>query len=412
MTAELVMLNKTAAAIAADSAATSVIGGRPRITEATKIFPLSGQPVAVMVNGAAELLDLPWQTLVDQYRDELGERTLDRLEDYASTFFAFILSNVDLFPASRQLEHYSFMLQEVYGRILHNAKSYIQALAAAGRRNVTMEQAVRHSAEALLQDYWGGKDRQVAEIKGFSGLTAEKHYGRHKDLIDGVIGGMFRDFRRDEKFLAVLRHIAFLALTRDHFVEIHSGVVFTGFGKRDTAPGCIEYFVSTVFDDKLRMAKQRTAQIRPGQHESDILAFADTGATAGFLYGIDSDIYNFLNGTAVQLLLKLPEDAAGHINLPGGAKGALNDYMHQHYVGFYLQALTSGMWKFIEDTRLTPLYEVIRVAGDQEMLRMATDLVRLNVLAKQVRHELETVGGPVRSMLITRSGGVQFAEQG
>ncbi len=70
MTAEIAILNKTGVALAADSAVTvSVDGGVKVFPSANKIFALSKfHPVGVMIYGASEMLDIPWETTIKTFR--------------------------------------------------------------------------------------------------------------------------------------------------------------------------------------------------------------------------------------------------------------------------------------------------------------------------------------------------------
>jgi hypothetical protein len=77
MTAEIIVVNKNAIAMAADSAVT--VGnpfGTPKIyNTVNKLFNLSkNAPVAIMVYGNAECLGLPWETMVKSYRKRLETR--------------------------------------------------------------------------------------------------------------------------------------------------------------------------------------------------------------------------------------------------------------------------------------------------------------------------------------------------
>ena len=66
MTAEIAILNKNAVALAADSAVTITRPGAPKIyNTANKLFMLSKyHPVGIMVYGTAELMGVPWETVI------------------------------------------------------------------------------------------------------------------------------------------------------------------------------------------------------------------------------------------------------------------------------------------------------------------------------------------------------------
>ena len=81
MTSIVGVLNKRAVAIAADSAVT--IGGKKVFNSANKIFALSKrQPVAIAIYNNTELISVPWEVMIKEYRRFLGDNKYPHLKDY------------------------------------------------------------------------------------------------------------------------------------------------------------------------------------------------------------------------------------------------------------------------------------------------------------------------------------------
>lgn len=83
MTAEIAVFNKSAVALAADSAVT--ISGGDGINKiyngADKLFALSKHhPVGIMVFGSASICGIPWEMIIKEFRKKLVTTTLIRLE--------------------------------------------------------------------------------------------------------------------------------------------------------------------------------------------------------------------------------------------------------------------------------------------------------------------------------------------
>jgi hypothetical protein len=100
MTAEITIMNKTAIALAADSAVTIGSGKGEKIyNSVNKLFTLSKyHPVGVMVYGSAELMGIPWEIIIKNYRKNLGRKSFNAIGDYAKNFLDFIASRNPLFP--------------------------------------------------------------------------------------------------------------------------------------------------------------------------------------------------------------------------------------------------------------------------------------------------------------------------
>ena len=89
MTAEVVILNRGAVAIAADSAVTVGTPGRKIYNTANKLFPFSGvEPVAAMVYGAGSFATIPWETVIKEHRRQLATTSYGSVEEYAEALVA------------------------------------------------------------------------------------------------------------------------------------------------------------------------------------------------------------------------------------------------------------------------------------------------------------------------------------
>ena len=106
MTAEIAIMNRGAIALAADSAVTiRSYDGTKIYNTVSKLFRLSKHmPVGIMLFGKADILGLPWETIIKEYRKFLVAQKFDTLEEYAKNFLGFVENNDLFFPEDRQIE--------------------------------------------------------------------------------------------------------------------------------------------------------------------------------------------------------------------------------------------------------------------------------------------------------------------
>ena len=92
MTAEIAIMNKTAVALATDSAVTiERIGDRKVYNSANKLFTLSKyHPVGIMLYGRADFMGIPWESIIKIYRSKLGKQKFDTLKEYSDNFIHYI----------------------------------------------------------------------------------------------------------------------------------------------------------------------------------------------------------------------------------------------------------------------------------------------------------------------------------
>ncbi|MDW7728113.1 MAG: hypothetical protein SCH70_13615 [Candidatus Methanoperedens sp.] len=114
MTAEIVIMNKQAIALASDSAVTMTHEMGEKIkTSANKLFALSKyHPVGVMIYNNADLMGIPWETIIKIYRNKIDKKGFDSLKEYADNFIAFLDNGNPLFSDSLEKEYLYF---SVYG---------------------------------------------------------------------------------------------------------------------------------------------------------------------------------------------------------------------------------------------------------------------------------------------------------
>ena len=116
MSAGICIMNKNAIALAADSAVT--VGQHLAIhNSANKLFALSKvAPVGVIIYSNAEIMGVPVEIVIKQYKKDLAQKTFDTLDEYVNDFIAYLLRNKDLFHFSQNEKRY---IKDVYSDLLN-----------------------------------------------------------------------------------------------------------------------------------------------------------------------------------------------------------------------------------------------------------------------------------------------------
>ena len=58
-----------------------------------------------MVYGNADIMGVPWESIVKAYRKDLRDKSFKLLEDYGTDFLAYLDKNLALFPSEEQEKH-------------------------------------------------------------------------------------------------------------------------------------------------------------------------------------------------------------------------------------------------------------------------------------------------------------------
>lgn len=152
MSAGICIMNKNAIALAADSAVT--VGQHLAIhNSANKLFALSKvAPVGVIIYSNAELMGIPMEIIIKQYKSTLGNSCFPTLADYVNDFLTFLTTKSMLF-------HFS-----------SNETTYVQSLYTdllAGL-NGDYELSVRRKIQEVQRDLSESelKEIQISTVKG------------------------------------------------------------------------------------------------------------------------------------------------------------------------------------------------------------------------------------------------------
>ena len=98
MTAEIVIMNKEAIALATDSAVTMGQEKRQKIfASANKLFTLSKYyPVGIMIYGQASFMGIPWESIIKIYRNKWpnykGDSLINSIVDIIFTLIGILIA--------------------------------------------------------------------------------------------------------------------------------------------------------------------------------------------------------------------------------------------------------------------------------------------------------------------------------
>ena len=277
MTSEVVLMNRQAVAMAADSAVT--ISGPQYLKtyqSVDKLFPLvDGQPIAVMIYNNAEIMSTPWETVISLYREAARGRSLDTVEAYAEDFMAFLSGNPDLFPAEHQdtefFKHIAVVMTVIAEDFDYQVHKFKEQNGARLREHISS--IFEFVVGELYADYQRYPDDSVrSDLACFPSGMGEQVRRRYKNEIEQLVESLIASLKQDYGSLAVseatrerLRDIAVLSVTKDAFFEHYTGVVFAGFGSRDKFPSMRSYLSSSVILGILKRKQDRAADMSFGR---------------------------------------------------------------------------------------------------------------------------------------------------
>src|SRR3954465_11794571 len=148
-------MNRQGVALAADSAVTVTGRSGPKIfSSADKIFGLSKyEPIGTMVYGDASFMQVPWETIIKVYREQLADTSFAELEGYAQNFMQFLVRDDN--PLFTDEQRHTFAFVQAYRFYEHVADVMIRAVEEAkddAGGSLTMRQS-RRAALKVVADH-------------------------------------------------------------------------------------------------------------------------------------------------------------------------------------------------------------------------------------------------------------------
>lgn len=427
MTAEIAIMNKTAIALAADSAGTS---GTKVYNSENKLFMLSKYfPVGIMVYDLLGFMGVPWEYIIKTYRNKLDNNSFDNLKGYSDDFLKYL---EDLISVDLQKEFFEVSARDYLTEIEIFISQYLKDVKANDENlNLILQQncdkvskecidaSIELSKKMQINIFLEGhkimlktevdhKWNQIPE-QFIKDIEDDKDY---QNIIRKLIEEIFGDLSIMDDFKDDLKDIAILT-----FYKINStGVVIAGFGENEKFPSVISTNVGPQINGKVEIKPNiketceikhfKGARIIPfAQHEM-VDAFLD-GVTPKYhseaencLKDLDNDNYN-----NIMKIIDETEAKLGRKKVSEDFIESLKKEIDNIQDGSHLRKFNKKM-KTVKEEHKNPMLWAINILPKDELALMAESLVDITSLKRKASiNELETVGGAIDVAVISKGDG-------
>ncbi len=410
MTAEIVIMNREAIALAADSAV-SIMGGqteRPQkiFTSADKIFELSaGQSVCFMVFNYASFMGIPWEIIFTHYRRKVKHLAFSTTEECGKDFINFLANDEDLVPPEGEENYF---ITNTYRYFLYIRQIIGQNLDDLAKSSGEIsEDSVLQVPLSTIQGFYDNlnstpfapsmTEEDVADLKS-----------RYDGIVSQAISDVFQSLQLPEASVDQLKSISPLFFTKsagpsDPLSQDFSGVVVAGFGNKDNFPSLIEYRIEGRLNGKLKFNENRHSRIT-FRNGAEIVPFGQHEMVDIFLSGMDSAFEEALLQHLSMTLHQYPETMIDSIEeLPEERKSNYKLAFHAN-TDEIMKNLNDELNKY-RMSNLAPIQSVVVALPKSELAAMAESLVNITSLKRRVSMGAETVGGPVDVAVISKHDG-------
>lgn len=395
MSAGICIMNKNAIALAADSAVT--VGQHLAIhNSANKLFALSKvAPVGVIIYSNAELMGIPMEIIIKQYKSTLGNRCFPTLADYVNDFLTFLTTKSMLF-------HFP-----------SNETTYVQSLYTdllAGL-NGDYELSVRRKIQEVQRDLSESelKEIQISAVKGtlsfIDRLPSIPNLNLY-DYIKRTYGNGIKQYISiqfswiADSLLSELIDKICLAFEKDFMRNGYTGLAFAGYGENNIFPQMLHLHISGIVKNTVRYTTVENVSITENQ-TSTITPLAQTDVMQTFLFGIND---NFITEISEEI----------HHQIQNGVHEISDAFFAENKktaVQQELSRITSNVIdkivKKAQQQYLYPITQSVSTLPIEELALLAESMINITSLRRKVAldNNIGTVGGPIDVAIISKCDG-------
>jgi hypothetical protein len=288
MTSEVAVMNRLAIALAADSAVTTA--QKKVFNSANKLFMLS-DTVGIMVYNNASLMDVPWETLIKDFRQKLGTTKYRTLEGYGDAFFGYLTTMLHLFERETQKLFFVDLVDAYYTKIAHAIRRELEKSESGFASTAVDADVKRREVYKMIIERETAEWSAAPRSSSLSENAGRDIAGECSIEINKLTTQRFKvpHPRLEAPEVDALRQFAInLVEAKTIAPPSLSGVVVAGFGEDDFFPVLQAFEVGDVYGDKVKLVRKPVVKIGPG-NDTHIETFADSDTADAFLHGLPAE---------------------------------------------------------------------------------------------------------------------------
>lgn len=397
MTAIVGILNKHAAAMAADSAVT--IDGQKVFNSANKLFALSKfKPVAIAFYNNMNLVNCPWEVVTKEYRHHLGANGFDTLREYVADFFNFLKAKNYFCSEKDQKEFLNWQFNGYIKGLLDKMdKTNLKA---------AFEDKVRNDEANIYH--------KLPTMACYNGMTVDDFKRITADELDSCLAFVKANYGIDFDLNVLALHL-YSYFIKDQLLANVTGIVFCGYGDKEIYPSIYNYETYVVIDHQLSIyphdersceigkpALVNPANTKPTTAVIETYAQADVMDT--IIHGVAPSVRDiYMRNLAVPLEGVL-KDISKKVGDPGVTK-TVDDFIKKDlktYVNDYLKECTIAA----QNEYAQPFLNSITSLEKEDLADFAESMIKLTSIKRKVSPSLATVDGPIDVMVVSKAEGV------
>lgn len=394
MTSEVAIANKSAIAVAADSAIT--VGNTKVHRSANKIFSISdAEPLGLMVYGNGEFCGLPWETLAKLFRQKHGLIEFATVQECFDAFRSFLESAEFFTDREQKLNLMLFatdIVENVFGEVV-------------GLPQRRISRAIANEIASQIERFDEGPDDGVR--LRFSMPTLHQFRRNFSELVAAVCDEIFDEINYELPKALRTRFVELVwrGLGSNYRSRFAAGVGVFGFGEVELLPQLVVEEFDACCYGNLRSIDLQIPPINQ-QNSASIFPFADREVMHSFIEGVNRRTQFLYSVLAHQCMERLAERIVkDNFTLTSAEYAVVSDIngkIIRQVMDDFVEEI--GTWIMLES--IGQVVDVVAGMPKEEIAALAEALVEVTAARSKVVDAVESVGGDVDVCVVTKGDGL------
>lgn len=407
MTAELVIMNKRAVAIAADSAVTTMSGkdNLKVFSSENKIFQLSRyEPIAIMIWDSIYFMNIPFETLIKNYRkDIINTKSFNNLNDYSNDFLTYLQKSKHISSEDQELKYINHQISEYMNFLIKKANDIL----FEKERNKENTELSKIYNEIITEEYLAFSN--LKNIKTVDTNFIDKYKKIILRIGNDIQTNVFKGLKIEtEKLLENLFSIFTKEGLSSYGYKLKTGIAICGYGNSEIFPTLNSFKVYGVLGNTLLYEDNINSSINH-QNEAMIQPFAQSEMIDSFVTGIHPNYLHKYHQLLIYILISYPKLILNSVK-------ELKEKEKSEYLDRILNSddieISDFIKRIIEESVnigyelfFKDILSVISILPKDELANMAEVLINLTSFKRRLSFEAETVGGPIDVAVLSKGDG-------
>ncbi|EIW8626765.1 TPA: hypothetical protein SLO68_003198 [Klebsiella pneumoniae] len=399
MTAEIIVKNPVACALAADSAMTMTGGNSGTVkifNNAEKIYQLSKHyPVGLMVYNNADFCGTPWELSIRSFRKLHGHEEHSTIRDYLTSFLNFLNSTYDITSIAKR----ESKLREMFRRYLRlNYDDLSQKTL-----HVSLPESDDEALNIIhqrLTNFYASENEFLERNPFFEGFDESDIIDAREFVINNYLQIALDIFPNNgdlpEHLKTQLINFFTFIICKENVTSLYSGLVFAGFGSDEYYASIITIQIYGSFNNKVMYKIINGKCSKSDPDNSVIIPFASEDEVFTFVRGFNNSIINFMGNTVSQL---------SNVILENLRERGVSDEISEQKLASLKDDIIDRVQRYCDENFTQKVTNMLTSLSKKDLSYMAESLVNLSAFKLKISDSYETVGGPIDVAIISKTDG-------